>query len=124
GAAAAGVRIRTPPPRAATAIARPSSPVTSIASCGQAGTQSPQRMQAPSSIRTSGSCTSTAPVGQTRTHARHATHALGSIEKINGEDPGSLGVRGLAANMGSSPGRVKEPKTGKFIFLQDLGALT
>ena len=46
-------------------------------------------MQLSSTIRTSGSCTSTAPVGHTRTQAKHVTQADGSIEKITVLNPGA-----------------------------------
>jgi len=69
-------------PLAATAMARPSSPLASMASCGQAGTHNPHRTQASSTMRTVWSFTATASVGHTRTHARQATQACGSIEYI------------------------------------------
>src|SRR6267154_825133 len=61
--------------------ARVASPTARMALWAHAGRQRPTRMQASSTIQTFSFSTATASEGQTRTHARHATHSSGSILK-------------------------------------------
>src|SRR5256885_8781298 len=65
----------------ANSSARVASPTAMMALWGHAGRQRPTRMQASSTIQTFSFSTATASEGQTRTHARHATHSSGSILK-------------------------------------------
>ena len=72
-------------PWEAMARALPISPLTRTAPWGHAGRHWPQRMQASSTICSrSGSspATATASVGQTRTHAKQATHCSASMTKF------------------------------------------
>ena len=76
------------------ARARPISPFTLTAPWGQAGRHCPQRMQASSttcSSNGSSPATAIASVGQTRTHAKHATQSSASMTKFKGPDRSGLG---------------------------------
>ena len=67
------------------ARARPISPFTRTAPWGHAGRHRPHRMQASSTIcrsRGSSPATAIASVGQTRTHAKQATHCSASMTKF------------------------------------------
>src|SRR5512142_943696 len=81
---ASTLRMSTARPPATSSAARSRLPVARIASWGQVGTQMPQRVHAASTMATRSADTATASEGQTRTHARQATHRSGSMRYSTG----------------------------------------